>query len=112
MTTHAMKLTEIPFKKIATGQKTVESHLFDEKRQLIDIGDSIEFSQSSDSTKTISTQVTAIYRYASFKELFSDFPPECFGGTSKEFLIEEICQFYSEEEQEKYGVIGIKIELK
>ncbi len=55
--------------------------------------------------------VKAIYRYAAFDELFSDFPASYFGGNSKKELSEEIHQFYSEEEN-KFGVVGIKFELE
>lgn len=111
MTIHQMKLAKEPFDKIANGQKTIESRLFDEKRRLINIGDEIEFVQNDDSTKTVKTRVLTLYCHASFAELFSNFPPENFGGSSKEFLIDEISQFYPKEDQEKYGVVGIKIEL-
>jgi ASC-1-like (ASCH) protein len=56
--------------------------------------------------------VKALYRYNSFENLFSDFPPEYFGGDSKEFLLKEISRFYPKEEQEKYGVVGIRIEIQ
>lgn len=107
-----MKLAKEPFDKIASGQKIIESRLFDEKRRLIDIGDEIEFFQNDDPTKTAKTKVKALYRYDSFESLFSDFQSEYFGGNSKEFLLEEISRFYPKEEQEKYGVIGIRIELQ
>ena len=51
MTTHQMKLAKAPFDKIAHGQKIIESRLFDEKRQLINIGDDIEFTQNDDQTR-------------------------------------------------------------
>jgi len=112
MTIHQMKLAKEPFEKIANGQKVIESRLFDEKRQLINIGDEIEFSRNDNPVETVKAKVKALYRYDSFESLFSDFPPEYFGGVSKEFLLEEISAFYSKEEQKKYGVIGIKIELR
>lgn len=112
MTLHFMKLAKEPFEKIANGQKIIESRLFDEKRHVIDIGDEIEFSQNDDPAETVKTKVKALYRYDSFESLFSDFPPEYFGGIFKEFLLKEINQFYSKEDQEKYGVVGIKIELQ
>lgn len=112
MNIHKMKLTTEPFNKIVFGKKVIESRLFDEKRRLINIGDEIEFSQNNDPNKILKTKVIALYRYESFEKLFSDFIPELFGCDSKEFLLEEISQFYSKEEQEKYGVIGIKIEVK
>lgn len=112
MTIHTMKLAKEPFEKIVKGQKIIESRLFDEKRRLINIGDEIEFSQNDDPTKTSKTKVKALYRYGSFENLFSDFPSEYFGWNSKEFLLEEINRFYPKEEQEKYGVVGIRIELQ
>ncbi len=106
-----MKLASEPFNKIATGNKIIESRLFDEKRQLINVGDEIFFIQNEDPEENIKTIVTAIYNYPSFEKLFSHFPPEYFGGTSKAFLLEEINSFYPKNEQEKYGVVGIKIKL-
>lgn len=111
MTTYRMKLAKEPFEKIVSGQKIIETRLYDEKRQQLNVGDYIEFIQSDEPTKIILTKVKALYRYSSFDDLFSDFPPEYFGGVSKEELIGEIRKFYSAEEEQKYGVVGIKIEL-
>lgn len=105
-----MKLSDKPFEKIITGYKIIESRLYDEKRQQINIGDQIEFSYNDTEEKVI-TRVKALYRYESFEDLFSDFPSEYFGGDSKDELIREIEMFYSKEDQKKYGVVGIKIEL-
>ena len=46
--THYMKLRENPFIAMKTGYKTIELRLNDEKRQTLNIGDSIVF-QSIDS---------------------------------------------------------------
>jgi ASC-1-like (ASCH) protein len=110
MTTHKMKLAKEPFEKIVNGQKIIESRLFDEKRQLINVGDEIEFSQNDNQSRMIKTKVKALYRYESFENLFSDFPSSYFGGLSKDALLEEINRFYSKEEQDKYEVLGVKIE--
>ena len=105
-----MKLSKVPFEKIANGSKVIESRLFDDKRKLINVGDFIEFTQGDDLSKKVNTKVKALYRYATFSEFFSDFPSAYFGGESKESLLIEIEQFYSKEEQIKFGVLGIKIE--
>ena len=105
-----MKLSKIPFEKIANGTKVIESRLFDDKRKLVNVGDYIEFTQSDDSTKKVGVRVVALYRYGTFYELFSNFPPAYFGGETKESLLVEIEQFYSPEEQNRFGVVGIKIE--
>lgn len=43
---HKMNLFPEPFEMISSGQKTIELRLNDEKRQKIQIGDIIEFSQN------------------------------------------------------------------
>ena len=111
MITHQMKLAAEPFEKIAHGHKVIESRLFDEKRQKINIGDHIEFSSNDDLAKKIVVRVKALYQYGSFDDLFSDFPPEYFGGVSKKELGEKIHNIYTSEEEQQYGVVGIKIKL-
>jgi ASC-1-like (ASCH) protein len=109
MVIHQMKLAKIPFEKIARGQKTIESRLFDAKRRRIDTGDFIAFTQKENPSQKITVRVTALYRYATFDELFSDFPPVFFGGESKAVLLNEIHQFYSSEEERQFGVVGIRV---
>lgn len=108
---HKMKLSKLPFEKIMSGKKNIESRLYDEKRQIINVGDQIEFTCNEDSDKKTNTKVKALYRYETFEDLFSDFPSEYFGGKSKDELTKEIETFYSKDDQKKYGVVGIKIEL-
>lgn len=112
MSVHQMKLAREPYEKIVNGRKIIESRLFDEKRSVINIGDDVIFSQNENPDNMVKTKVIALYRYPSFEKMFSDFPSDYFGGDSKEFLLDEICKFYPKEEQDKYGVIGIKIELE
>lgn len=107
--THEMKLAKEPFTKIASGEKIIESRLFDEKRKLLNIGDEIVFRDNEGQEKPINTTVVALYRYAMFESMFSDFPASYFGGESKEFLLNQIHQFYSEEQEKEFGVIGVKI---
>ncbi len=111
MMIHKMKLAISPFEKIASSNKIIESRLYDEKRRQINLGDQIEFSINDNPDRKITTSVSALYLYPDFESLFSDFPSSHFGGESKEELMEEINNFYSKDEQTKFGVIGIKIEL-
>ena len=111
MITHQMKLATGPFEKIASGKKIIESKLYDEKRQLINLSDQIEFTCKDDPIRKVLATVKALYRYPDFENLFLDFPPRFFGGESIDELIKEIGVFYSKEEQKKYGVVGIKLLL-
>ena len=105
-----MKVAKEPFEKIATGTKIIEARIFDEKRRCINIGDHIEFFQDGNLNQKVITKVKDLYRYTTFKELFADFPSTNFGGESTVALLQEIHQFYSSEEEHRFGVIGIQIE--
>ena len=105
-----MKLSSEPFEKIAARTKVIESRLYDEKRQHIALEDEIEFSANDNPENKVKTRVKGLLRYQSFKELFADNDPSLFGGESREFLLNQIKQFYSDRDERKYGVIGIRIE--
>ena len=106
-----MKLSAEPFEKIARKEKVIESRLYDEKRQQITIGDEIEFSENEHPENKVTTRVKGLLRYQSFKDLFADHEPALFGGESRDFLLNQIEQFYSNEDQQRNGVIGFRIEV-
>jgi ASC-1-like (ASCH) protein len=113
MHTHEMKLRTEPFLKIKNGSKKVESRLYDEKRQAIKIGDTLTFiHQNDDGTlgETIDTRVVGLLLYPSFESMMNDIPALWFGWEESILAINEINQFYPTEEQEKSGVVGIRIE--
>ncbi|HRH26392.1 MAG TPA: ASCH domain-containing protein [Candidatus Paceibacterota bacterium] len=104
-----MKLQSEPFIKIKNGSKSIEIRLNDEKRQLLKVGDDIEFSLLSDPTQTVKTKVLELLKYKTFKDLFNAFPFEVFGSETKEDL-NGIYQYYSTEEESRWGVLGIRVE--
>ena len=110
MASFEMKLTQAAFEAIASGRKTIESRLFDEKRSVLKVGDVIEFSMADNLYLKIAVKIKELHRFATFAELFSAFPAENFGGSSKEDLLENIRNFYSTSEEKKFGVVGIVIE--
>ena len=105
---HKMKLQEDPFERIKNGTKTVEFRLYDEKRSKIKIGDQIEFAKLPDLQETILVDVLDLYREDTFenlfKKLFTD-EDEIKRKTTSMY------QYYSPEEEQQYGVLGIKISL-
>ena len=108
---HKMKLSSKSFGKIARKEKVIESRLYDEKRQLIRLGDEIEFSENDKPETKVSARVIGLLRYQSFKDLFRDHEPALFGGEDRAFLLNEIKSFYSDEDEQKYGVVGVRIEV-
>ena len=108
--THQMKLNPNAFGKIKSGEKIIELRLFDEKRQKVSLGDNIEFTLTEDSETKILTEVVGLFRYKSFEDLYQDFPPEFTGSDTKDDW-KLMRDFYSEENESKYGVIGIRIKV-
>ena len=105
---HKMKLNESPFERIKNGTKTIEFRLYDEKRKMIKIGDKIEFSKLPDLQEKILVDVLDIYRDKTFKNLFKKIYTD---EDEIERKTKSMYQFYSKEQEKKYGVIGIKIDL-
>lgn len=111
MNTHSLQLATIPFNAITSGWKVIESRLYDEKRQLIQIGDTIEFTNREAPDQKVLVRVIGLLRYETFRDLFSHNNPEKFGGESVEWLEDQINEFYSIDDQKRGGVIGIEFEL-
>ena len=109
-----MKLNAPPFAMIASGEKTIELRLYDEKRRQISIGDTIRFSDISDASRTLLTKVKELFVFDSFEALYKALPlTEC-GYTDETVRAaspEDMRKYYTPEQEEKYGVLGIKIEL-
>lgn len=105
---HVMKLKESPFEEIKNGTKTVEFRLYDEKRQKIKIGDKIEFSKLPDLEEKLLVEVMDLYKEDSFENLFRKLIDDEEEITR---ITKAIREFYSEEEENKYGVLGIKVSL-
>ena len=111
MTTHQLKLATEPFNAIISGNKTIESRLYDTKRQKIQIGDRIIFTNRDNSEQTVTAEVVGLLRYATFRDLFSHNNPRKFGSDNVEWLENQISEFYSIEDQKIYGVIGIEFKV-
>lgn len=106
-----MQLHNKPFSRIKNGEKSIEMRLYDEKRKNINIGDIIEFT-NRDTNEKINTIVEGIYIFENFNELFKNFSKEELGYLENEKVDPlDMSKYYSKEEQEKYGVVGIKIKL-
>ena len=106
-----MSLQPKYFDFIKDGTKRIELRLYDEKRQSIQLGDIIEFAKSDD--EKFKAEVIGLLRYNSFADLFEDFDISILADSSmtKQELLDALGEFYTEEKQAEFGVIGIRIEL-
>ncbi len=106
-----MNLQPKYFDFIKDGTKRIELRLYDEKRRSIQLGDIIEFAKSEG--EKLKSEVIGLLRYKSFADLFEDFDISILADSSmtKQELLEVLGEFYSEEKQAEFGVIGIRIKL-
>lgn len=111
MATHSLQLWAVSFNDIARGAKTIESRLFDEKRQKIQLGDEITFTNRENIEQTITVRVIGLLRYSTFHDLFAHNDPVKFGGENAEWLENQIKEFYTLDKQHENGVVGIEFEL-
>ena len=108
---HILQLNAAPFASIANGSKTIEMRLFDEKRQKINVDDTITFLLRDNNEKKILVKVKALHRFSSFRELYSQFNKTLLGYAPNEIAKPEDMEFYySQDDIKKYGVVGIEIE--
>lgn len=108
---HVMRLHDEPFKLIKAGTKTIELRLYDEKRQQIQVGDEITFTNRA-TGEVQNVKVIAMHIYSSFSDLYRDYDKISLGNDiNEEANPEDMELYYSKEEQEKYGVVGIEMKL-
>lgn len=103
MKEHSMKLQRAPFENIKKGQKTIEMRLYDEKRRQIAVGDTVTFSCEDE---RLTVRVLALHRFPDFTALYGAFPHSVLGSDDPK----DMEAYYSKEEQQRYGVLGIEIE--
>ena len=108
-----MRLNDEPFQQIKNGEKTIEVRLYDEKRRKIQRGNRICFTHSENEKMQIQARVIALHRYNTFKELFENVGLDSCGftGYNVDEAVEGMKKYYSSEEEQKYGVVGIEIIL-
>ena len=108
---HELRLHNNPFEKIKEGSKTIEMRLYDEKRRLINIGDIIEFTNRVTLEK-IKVKVIKLHLFNSFEDLYNNFDNLSLGYNIDEIKdFNDMCKYYTTEEQKKYGVVGIEIKI-
>lgn len=108
---YKMRLRAKYFDNILNGTKRIEIRLNDEKRRLIKIGDTITFYKMPEEKESITVKVVDLLHYKSFKDLLNDYDISIVAdeNDTKDNLLKTLGKFYSKEEENKYGVLGIKI---
>ncbi len=107
-----MNLKREHFDKVYLGQKTIEVRLNDKKRQRLEVGDFIQFFDDEDDSRHIRVVVTALYKHDTFSSLFSAVGlKKCGFSCDKACALEKMKEYYSKENELKFGAIGIEFEI-
>lgn len=107
-----MHLNEKPFTRIKEGKKDIELRIYDDKRRKISKGDEIDFA-NRETGQVITTEVIDLHVFNNFEELFDKFDKVRLGYYEDENAsASDMLKYYSTEEVEKYGVVGIEVKMK
>lgn len=108
---HKMNLWHDSFEKIKAKTKTIEMRLYDEKRSKIVVGDVVLFTDTSNGEQ-LKCSVLNLHRYTDFDEMYKNHDKVSIGYRSDELALpSDMLEYYSEEQIEKYGVVGIEISV-
>ena len=108
---HKMTLWDDPFNSIKSGMKTVEMRLNDEKRQSINVGDTLSFTNVK-TNQVINVLVIEKVVYKDFYELYKHYDKISIGYKEDEIADpKDMLMYYSQEKIDKYGALAIKIKL-
>ena len=106
-----MKLQEKYFNYIKNGTKEFEIRLNDEKRRNIKKGDLIEFQKEPLKEEKIIYEVDDLLYFNNFEELIDKIDIRFLASKEETStnLLNSLNSFYSKEDQNKYGVVAIKL---
>lgn len=98
------------FETVDKGFKNVEGRVNDEKRRKLSIGDKLIFLKRPDEIEKVEAIVEDLVYYKDFNEMIKDYSMKeiYLEDYSKDYYIDLIKRFYTDEEINKYGVVAIK----
>lgn len=110
---YEMKLQDKFYNYILNGTKRIELRLNDLKRQQIRVGDKIKFFNIQGNDEWFIVEVIGLLNYSNFNDLLNDFEINIFADVSmsKDELLDILEEFYSIDEQQKFGILGIRFEV-
>lgn len=100
------------FEIVENGIKDIEVRVNDEKRRKLNVGDTLVFLKRPLEDKSIRAKVKALEYYDNFKELVEHYDMKriYLENYTKEMYLKEMARFYTDEEQDEYGVVAIIFE--
>ena len=103
-------IDDISFQKIKNGQKRVKFFLCDQKRDHLDVGD--QFYLINRANDSILATVEQILISSNLEKLVLKFPLQFLGESDYNVAVETLKQWFSDENIEKYSVMGVLIKIE
>ena len=110
---YMMKLDAKFFDKMRERKKVYEVRLNDEKRSGIVVGDKIIFKRRPELIDGLVVRVVEIKRYESFEKVATSLSLNSLGFENEnvQSVVDFYHTIYSVEDEKKYGVVVLKVEL-
>ncbi len=108
-----MRLNEKPYESMKTGRKFYEVRLNDEKRRLVEVGDTIDFLKLPEEKEKLKVEVIGVLPFDTFKDLYESLPAyslDCEGMEVGE-MVENTYKIYTPEQEGRWGVLAIEVKL-
>lgn len=105
---HHMRLHTGPFHRIKTGRQIFEIRINDEKRRMLKVHDTIEFTERDSESAKYTKLITQLIPADSFLNLFNQISTVEAGypeRTTPEEAAGEMAIYYSATEEKKWGVV-------
>lgn len=111
---YRMGLQEKYYNNMKYGNKKIELRLNDDKRKLLNIGDTIYFLLEPERKKELKTKIVGLTKYKNFNEAVDNISIEFLSSISdnKEEYLNDLNKYYSKEEQDEFGVLAIEVEVQ
>lgn len=111
---HTMKLFESNFNDLKSGKKKREYRLYDDKRRIVKVGDTIKFLKLPDLDEEFVVDVKNVETFDNWYDCYSKYYDEDFKGTydSVDAVVQDTYDggYYSKEESEKNGCVVFTIQ--
>lgn len=109
---HTIKVKEKYYNLIKNKEKIYEVRLYDNKRKQMKIGDIIKIFKEHKLVESLNAKIIDLVFFKSFEEMANALPSKQIGFDGWEIndIIKEYHKFYTAQEEQKLGVVAIKIQ--
>lgn len=107
---HTMRLDNGSYQKIASGEKSIELRVYDDKRRTLQIGHKIIFENRTSGT-TLERHVAQLNIYPDFIALLdrTNINEIGYGAEGRAQLEQDLAHYYHDDEIARWGVVAITL---